>query len=462
MSSSRFLFLFIYTFLAFITSYYVQAGNFFQPGNIRSRGGILVKNGEQTSCEVALIDSGSGFVAATCITDSRGKIDVSSQFEIYTDSSKKGQPASATIISSAISVHPDFDLGTFANNIAIIQFSLRPAKSWHIPIAVNRDEWESIIFVRRHMNSISDMEWANAITTTNALTDPECASDSSLFAANKIDFKCSSASAPAIEGSKCDVPYGTVYGVVGGSASLAGLYSHSVIDNYNICISKKTDHYYTLLSNYVAFAQSVLGRDVTIFTNTAFSINTDALYKMEAVSSESLDGTRLVAGNVFKQTGNNPLITASAFEKPNQSTNFDDSTPALSQSSDSHSAKSTDSVINMDVVSAGTDDNSSESEISFEDAAQSVKNKMSSGHIAAIAVSLTIFCIVALLGAYFALKWYRKRQTTKWNTEQITQILDSHIVSSEFGSTPSTKFELPSYRNHRATMLVAAGPNSIE
>ncbi|KAJ2799585.1 hypothetical protein H4R20_004379, partial [Coemansia guatemalensis] len=95
-------------------------------------------------------------------------------------------------------------MGTFANNIAVVQFALTPAKSWRIPIAVNRDEWESTIFVRRHMNSIDSKSWAATITTTDELTDPECASDSGLFAANKNDFKCSSTSAPAMEGSGCD------------------------------------------------------------------------------------------------------------------------------------------------------------------------------------------------------------------------------------------------------------------
>ncbi|KAJ1794249.1 hypothetical protein LPJ59_004578, partial [Coemansia sp. RSA 2399] len=47
------------------------------------RMGVLYKNGEQTSCMVAVIDMKAGFVAANCIDLYYGKPDTSTSYQVY-------------------------------------------------------------------------------------------------------------------------------------------------------------------------------------------------------------------------------------------------------------------------------------------------------------------------------------------------------------------------------------------
>ncbi|KAJ2436654.1 hypothetical protein GGF42_008903, partial [Coemansia sp. RSA 2424] len=93
------------------------------------RGAVLVKNGRQTSCEFALIDKGSAFIAASCLDLKAGTTTVATEeggggggtrHEIYFEDSKYQRTASSSPIASTnIHVHPNYDATTYANNIAV-------------------------------------------------------------------------------------------------------------------------------------------------------------------------------------------------------------------------------------------------------------------------------------------------------------------------------------------------------
>ncbi|KAJ2288764.1 hypothetical protein IW141_004197, partial [Coemansia sp. RSA 355] len=82
--------------------------------------------------------------------------------------------------------------------------------------------------------------------------------------------------------------------------------------------------------------------------------------------------------------------------------------------------------------------------------------KLKGGQIAAIVICLILFFILAAVGGYYGLRWYREYRIKRWSPDAVREILDSHIVESEMGNAPQPRFDLPSYGNHRGTMFVAA------
>ncbi|KAJ2158398.1 hypothetical protein GGF46_003803 [Coemansia sp. RSA 552] len=266
---------------------------------INYHGGVLVKNGQQTSCEVALISASAGFVAATCVVDSSGAVDMNTALELYTDDGRSGKPTNTPIMSSSIRVHPNFNKDTFANNLALVQFMLRGNRRWSVKVAVDPGTWDGMKLARRSMDDMNRERWARPTVTGNALPESRCASMSGLFDANKGDFICSSETAPSMAGSECGVPYGTLYGLVNGELGIAGVYSHSVITGDSVCDSDSPTHYYTLLSNYIAFAQHAMGTGVTLLSKNNVMVNSDKDYQMRSESFKSPDGTHIVAGNAF-------------------------------------------------------------------------------------------------------------------------------------------------------------------
>ncbi|KAI9470374.1 hypothetical protein BX667DRAFT_501985 [Coemansia mojavensis] len=521
-------------------------------------GALLVKNGKQTSCEIALIDNRAGFVAATCVVDGSGNLDTNSRYEIYIDDGDNEKPKNAPIVSSSIRVHPQFKMSNFANNIAIVQFSVDVKDSWSIKVAVDHGSWSSSLYVRRYMANKNAMRWAKPKTSRSSLTRPECAASSGLYASNYFDFRCSSDTAGTMVGSQCGVPYGTVYGQVNDRLAIGGIYSHSVAEGDSICSSGRVVHYYLYLSNYLAFAQNVLGRGVLTLSTGNFAVNSDAWYAMEPESFATPSGTRILGGNAFNRASGETMVTATGAAQPeanqqnnndsdnqdppnndqpdnndstnnggqvassaaqnpqptsnapsnNQATTTTTTTPnnssptsnsnaqastttnASEQSNDNTSSDASPSskddtsegqlasgssdhkINNGDSLNEGNKEvadssndlsaNSADSSDSSELEASATKGskKLSGGQVAGIVIGVLLFCILAAVGGFYGMRWYRELRIKKWSPDAVRQILESHIVDNETGNSPSTKFELPSYRNHRGTMFVDAGPNS--
>ncbi|KAJ2497952.1 hypothetical protein GGH96_004710 [Coemansia sp. RSA 1972] len=540
---------------------------------------VLVKNGKQTSCEVALIDGSSGFVAATCVVDANGAVDTSSRYEVYTDNYGTRKSANAPILSGSIRVHPQFKMSSFANNIAIVQFSLPGSPNLKIAVAVDHGTWASTTFVRRSMSNLSKGEWGSAKTGGSELSRSECAASSGLYSSNYFDFECSSDTLPPMVGSQCGVPYGALYGVINGKMGIGGIYSHSVIRGDSICDSAKTVHYYVLLSNFIAFAENVLGRGVVTLSTGDFMVQSDLYYSMEPEAFARADSELIIGGNAFNSNSGEAMMTAngapeqenngntsggqassqtpnpapgtsSAPTNPqptlgntdnmstptatspdgttdnnsdgngnnknnnidgnndgdndgdnNNNDNNNDSATADStnnnnantngsndgddDSSDSDSKSSTKrnpeddgnapTILSDRIRETDTSDKDSDSSASSSDKNNSDHDssdmsnnsesgkgskKLKGGQIAAIVICLILFFILAAVGGFYGLRWYREYRIKRWSPDAVREILDSHIVESEMGNAPQPKFDLPSYRNHRGTMFVAAGPNS--
>ncbi|KAJ2505852.1 hypothetical protein H4217_009147, partial [Coemansia sp. RSA 1939] len=113
-----------------------------------TKGGILVKNGKQTSCELGVIDSKAAFVAAPCLDFSEGVLEKNTTYEVYLDAGINNTPAKYTV--DSITVHPKYDNYSLLNPVAILQFNKESTESWSNPIAIDRNNsWGDVLFIRR-------------------------------------------------------------------------------------------------------------------------------------------------------------------------------------------------------------------------------------------------------------------------------------------------------------------------
>ncbi|KAJ2722915.1 hypothetical protein GGI07_002991 [Coemansia sp. Benny D115] len=275
------------------------------------RGAVLVVNGLQTSCEFALIDTASAFVAATCFTDTAGNIIKSNKYEIYFNNALDKKSAKTTIKPEQITIHPKFDLKTFANNIAVVTFDAAAGTDWSSSIRISMTSENSRRWVRRTMASVTDMTWDIPLSDTKWSMSSYCEGASGIYAANVGDMLCTKATLPAALGAKCSIPYSLAYGVVGNTMAPVAVYSHSVFYGANSCDATRRLHYYTMVSNFITFAEGVTGRQIAVLPNTHdVGFSKDAKYKMKAASFNLVDGTGTITGNFFDVQGDSgqPII----------------------------------------------------------------------------------------------------------------------------------------------------------
>ncbi|KAJ2781090.1 hypothetical protein H4R18_003085 [Coemansia javaensis] len=271
------------------------------------RGAMLVKNGKITTCECALIDNQAAFVAASCLDYGNGRnLDMSATYAIYFDGGMGQQPAMAPVNPADIIVHPRYGRDTNANNLAILQYSFTAQGSWVNYIAAYRDEWSDIVYVRRQLMSATQMQWATPAVRTNDDDDPGCTSASELYNRNQGAFFCSRIYTPSVFSTTCNMPYGSIYGVASSSMGIAALYSHSVVYGDSMCGGSQTYHYYTVLTNYLRYARSVLGRGPKEFvedTEGLSGVRRIVNYYMGSSTAPNDDGTTMFTGDMVRVEG---------------------------------------------------------------------------------------------------------------------------------------------------------------
>ncbi|KAJ2844288.1 hypothetical protein IWW36_005245 [Coemansia brasiliensis] len=266
------------------------------------RGAILVKNGKPTSCECALIDNKAAFVAANCLDLDGKRFREGVTYEIYFDGAKGNRPAKASVNPADIIIHPRYNPEKYSNNIAILQFSFTEQSSWVNYIAAYRDEWSDIAYVRRILTDANKMTWRTPKVRSFTQTDSGCEKASGLYKYNQDTFYCSRIYTNSVFSSTCNMPYGSIYGVTSSSMGIAGLYSHSVIYGTGVCGGYTEYHYYIVLTNYLKYARSVLGR-----TPKEFVEDKDGLkgvrriinYRMKNALSANDDGTYMFGGDMI-------------------------------------------------------------------------------------------------------------------------------------------------------------------
>ncbi|KAJ2078975.1 hypothetical protein H4R24_004100 [Coemansia sp. RSA 988] len=218
-------------------------------------------------------------------------------------------------------------------------------------------EWSDVAYVRRNLANADSMEWDSPKVETYSDIDQGCDKASTLYSKNTDTFYCSLIHTPSLSNSNCNMPYGSIYGVVSGDTAIAGLYSHSVVYGDDTCSGDKQYHYYTVLTYYLKYARSVLGRtpkelceDKEGLSNFKRIIN----YRMKWNSSANDDGTSMFGGDMLAIQ---PRAAVSSSDSTSASSTIMDDNDNNSRSNDIGDNSSNTSKDNDRTRNAG-DDNS--------------------------------------------------------------------------------------------------------
>ncbi|KAJ2809392.1 hypothetical protein H4R20_000117 [Coemansia guatemalensis] len=461
------------------------------------RGALFVVASTQTSCEMALIDSNAGFVAASCLSyKSDGKVDNNIDYRVAINGigSEKSSVNSVTMVDA----HPNYNPSTYANNIAVLHWGDPYKVSWHQDIGQDRPAWDSTFYTRRTMSSVSDASWSTPSVLTLFGSDAVngCSSASNLYNSNKDWFLCIAQTTKSIANSNCQTPYGAVWGAYqSDSVAVAAIYSHSSIyDGSELCGSTGNQyHYYTMLQPYVEWASKMTGRKVyTYAADSSYSYDGSSSFKMENDLAPAVFGVTTVSGDLYPGAkaykgpsggssnsndfanggGTSTTIPAdddsdtnatSASDKDNDDNKDNDGADAsddsaLSEDSTDDSSDSDKSI--GDDNSDNTNDigNANNNDDANKDNADASPNNggsdrsgygvLSRGAIIAISTIVPIVTIAILVGLFFAYKWWKKRRNVRnWdpkneiNNIECIRIIDNFGEQSTASSTIDSRVE---------------------
>ncbi|KAJ2130738.1 hypothetical protein GGF48_001880 [Coemansia sp. RSA 921] len=159
--------------------------------------GVLVKNGELTSCELLPIDSQAAVVAASCLGYTKESIiDKDDIYTVYYDKGRDNIEGQYKV--DNISVHSNFNPSNYVNDLAILQFNSDSKETWQSRLAsYGGYEWDSLVYTHEFITEVRydpdykmiDHDFDNDIAATNVggdffkdqkdATNPSLATDSS-------------------------------------------------------------------------------------------------------------------------------------------------------------------------------------------------------------------------------------------------------------------------------------------
>ncbi|KAJ2305821.1 hypothetical protein IWW54_004956, partial [Coemansia sp. RSA 2705] len=296
---------------------------------------VLMINGNQTSCESALVDSKAGFIAASCLKYTSGtNVDDSATYELVVKAG--GGAATEKYAITQIDVHPAYNADTYVNNLAMVQFDQDSKVSFQNYIGIDPDEWNDHFFIRHSLSSTTSLTWNNIIAFSSTDTPSYCEEASRAYSENPDDFLCNYAASLSVYNNTCKVPYGVVFAAVQpDDLSLVAIHSHSAVYGPSMCSKQRKLHYYTVLRNYIGWAAGVLGRSVGGFAKDAdYEFKPDQEYEMEKASSDEVEGVTLFSGDRYSQDPVDPKL-AQVEPEPAQASESSSESPVESTSSKS-------------------------------------------------------------------------------------------------------------------------------
>ncbi|KAJ2794926.1 hypothetical protein H4R20_006059 [Coemansia guatemalensis] len=204
-----------------------------------------------------------------------------------------------------IVVHPNYNPDTKANNVAAVSFNLQGKQEWEMNTAIDFGTWQARVYAQSHLKSIEGLDWDSPdyITEVKIEQDDTCSELSPIYSVNADKFTCTTALAtPLMKNSTaCKIPYPVIYAQMGGELYQAGLYSHSVVKGGdNLCDSDEVRSYYTLIGDYLAFAETALNKKFTHHSNDNSSTpQTDPYYSMKNAPRSVADGAVMLSGDFY-------------------------------------------------------------------------------------------------------------------------------------------------------------------
>ncbi|KAJ2848116.1 hypothetical protein IWW36_003490 [Coemansia brasiliensis] len=278
---------------AFIISLVIASGHALVPrateAQLKSvKGGVLVKDGIQTSCNLAVIDSKASIVGADCLNFmSDGSLNTTTEYTVYLDDGADGKAAKYTV--DSVTVHPDYNVTYQLNNLATLQYNADGEITFQNAIAPIKDfeNWDELLYIRYTLKDVETMEWEPRSYTTG-WTDFEYKCDrlSAVHAVNVDDMMCAdklSRDVPTFL-NPCPMPYGIILGVYRNNVSVSSLYMNSAIKGgSSLCSYTEGYTYFTALARYIGYFQKVIGRSISVDAES-FSINLTAIALVDSFS----------------------------------------------------------------------------------------------------------------------------------------------------------------------------------
>ncbi|KAJ2805375.1 hypothetical protein H4R20_002116 [Coemansia guatemalensis] len=214
-----------------------------------------------------------------------------------------------------IVVHPNYNPDTKANNVAAVSFNLEGKQDWEMDTAIDIGTWQARVYTQRHLKSIEGLVWdyPNYITEDKIEQDNACSDLSPIYSVNADKFTCTTTLATPLmtNSTACKIPYPVIYAQMGDELYQAGLYSHSVVKGGdNLCDNDEVRSYYTLIGDYLAFAETALNKKFTYHSNDNSSTpQTDPYYSMKNAPRSVADGTLMLSGDFYNSKA---VVIASA------------------------------------------------------------------------------------------------------------------------------------------------------
>ncbi|KAJ1899951.1 hypothetical protein LPJ66_001780, partial [Kickxella alabastrina] len=267
-------------------------------------------------------------------------------YEIYFNDAAGLAKERALISNSKITIHPDFDPRTFANNIAVVRFTGISSSGWSSGVGISADEWNNRWFARSYLQDVQTMTWNEAVIETRLRQSSYCIQTSGIYAANTDSMFCTTATMSAVGGARCDMPFSISYAVSFEQIVPAAIFSHTVYYGNQLCDSSRLLHYYTSLANYITFAESVIDRKINLVPNHPdYGYSTNPLFSMAGSAFDTVLGTGTFAGNLFLMSDPDTQVPVT---KPTKDTEQDSaptsktaSEPSLGAGSDSETKPAT-------------------------------------------------------------------------------------------------------------------------
>ncbi|KAJ2188639.1 hypothetical protein EV181_002087 [Coemansia sp. RSA 532] len=403
--------------------------------------GVLVKNGELTSCELLPIDSQAAVVAASCLGYTKESIiDKDDIYTVYYDKGRDNIEGQYKV--DNISVHSNFNPSNYVNDLAILQFNSDSKETWQSRLAsYGGYEWDSLVYTRANPGNLKTTDWQYDSLVGRNFFDDTCISLSGMFETNQDNMVCSQNTTHLQVNTlnACNTPMGIAVGITKGKAFLIGPYSFTAIKGgNNMCNYDYQRSYYTAIGSFVAFIKDTIGRDLLIGDEFITEVRYDPDYKMIDHDFDNDIAATNVGGDFFKDQK-------------------DATNPSLA--TDSSSLDSLSSDLSTGFGNSDTDSESDDSPTSNDDGLGADKEDGNHGltqrEKAIIAACVSVGGAI-VIGLILLIVWWR-RWRDRDVADPMEQTLYQDAIENEIGgvSVPAYSPNSHALRNDSASELTA-------
>ncbi|KAJ2234941.1 hypothetical protein IWW45_002992, partial [Coemansia sp. RSA 485] len=268
-----------------------------------TRGAILLKNREPTTCEIGLLGLKAGIVSANCFDfKDNGEVDENTDYHaLFYDGKLDSRSFIWKISPSNIHIHPSFQISTLIYNLAVVEFNQNGDSSYQTFIVGDKYDVKASSYVFRPYNTSSYSWDTPRITSQQDDMTAICNDEDGLYRANPHRMSCNNATFSSYNNT-CAIPNSALYTIRGGNVALVALYSHSIILGTDMC-SSTWINIYSYVQYYISFIEDVLNRPIDIIyknkpANTSIAIFSDL--QLSTPEYVNMTGKLVVGGNLYE------------------------------------------------------------------------------------------------------------------------------------------------------------------